>query len=254
MIGVYCTSKKPEYWEKLYNSLSQNKTEFNLCITGPNPPIHDLPKNFKYIQTNVKPTQCFFIAACNTDGDLLYQIGDDMTFTPGLLDSLANTSQTYHKNIIVATTRHGTITNQFAIYELDPETKQTNYLDQIKFPIPYPACPMMYRETFMNIGIDKGYLGIWWGMDIACELFFSRRGQIVIDYNHNIEEYDVTNNEPRLTDYTRADYAYWLCMWTQVIDGKFQPRERRLQPIEPLVYSSDVLTVSQGITDPSRWD
>ena len=87
-VGIYCSSNKPHLWDSLYQTLSQNNVDFNLCIAGPYPPIDELPGNVKYIQTNVKPAQCFFIAANNVKGDYITPMSDDIIFSPGFLDDM----------------------------------------------------------------------------------------------------------------------------------------------------------------------
>ena len=148
-IGVYCTSIRPHLWNELHKSLSQNNVKFNLCITGPCPPIEPLPGNIKYISTNVKPPQCNFIAINNTTGDYVLSVTDDLRYSSGTLDNLADIILK-NPNVITCPI-FKTIGNQEGHYffivergwQRDDKTPKV-----IKLDFPLPAGALMRRKTF----------------------------------------------------------------------------------------------------------
>jgi hypothetical protein len=80
----FCASAlRPNHWEECYNSLAGNRLDdWELIFVGPNPPLKPLPSNFIYIQSNVKPAQCYEIAFRHAKGELLTWTADDATY-PG---------------------------------------------------------------------------------------------------------------------------------------------------------------------------
>ena len=67
-------------------------------FVGPNEPAFILPANVKFIKATVKPAQCYFIAGKSVPGDYLFNVSDDVVYTPGTLDYLLQMAS--HKDII----------------------------------------------------------------------------------------------------------------------------------------------------------
>ena len=174
-IGVYCTSIRPNLWNDLFESLSKNDVDYNICMAGPCPPIAPLPGNVKYISTNVKPPQCCFIAANNTKGDYIVYVTDDGRLSPGCLDSLSNIIQKEKKAIVSPTYINAEDLSQLPIEWIDEKPSKFIQLDY-----PLQTFGLMRREDFNNTGIDKSFIGAWWCEDQALE-FVSNGGKTMID-------------------------------------------------------------------------
>ena len=229
-IGVFCSSNKPHLWDSLYKTLSANDVDWSLCIAGPNPPIEPLPGNVKYIQTNVKPAQCFFIAEQNTTSDLVSMMSDDTLLSPGCLDNL---SKIVNNKMIIASTKYA---------------RGSPYLFRqkgryITLSFPFPTVATMHRETFDEVGIDKNYVAMFWDLDLAFELVLRGRKVVISDVSFSSDEKGVN----RLCK-GFGDYGYLLDMWTC---GK-KVRDKRKELIDSFVYTPDILEVSQGRKNP-RW-
>ena len=142
----------------------------------------------------------------------------------------------------------------------------------INLRYPYPTSFLMRRKTFMDIGIDKNYLGSFWERDLSFELI-SRGGKVLIDSNSVLQEFNNDNSDDRLSLSCRGDAGYMMYVWTEEkqvkspnevsINFKYPPgnkliecqlRNKRLVPIDPIIYTDDILKVSQGHNIPERWD
>jgi len=262
-VGVFCSSNKPYLWGNLYYMFSQTNVDFNLCIAGPYPPIEPLPGNVKYIQTNVKPAQCSFIAANNTEGDYIVNTNDDYFISPGLLDNLVKLvdgkkmtiSSPYiggRGDFVYREEYHSNIWDVRGYLEGDSRsTYENRKYAGITIPLgfPLPFIPFMHRETFNSIGIDKKHITDWWHMDIAMELV-SRGGNSIL--SKTSYGYDFRSGKASICQIP-CDLFYLDDMWIdQAIVGGAdkQLRTTRKEPIDPLVYNETVLTVSQGKVHP----
>lgn len=93
-ISLCAAAARPEFWIRLYNSLSQNAVSFEIVFVGPNEPNFSLPVNFNYIKSNVKPAQAYEIAFRNAKGEMGGWMADDAHYNdpyaqcPNSLDSI----------------------------------------------------------------------------------------------------------------------------------------------------------------------
>ena len=259
-VGVFCSSNNPSMWPGLYMSLTHNKIDFNICVVGPTSPptstSYNLPPNFKYIQSNVKPVQCCFIAANNTEGDYIINVPDDARLSPGYLDKTYSVVNG-QKNV-VASGRYTAYLERwmlecFLIYSENLfgwNKKGEQYV--IRMDSTIPVMPMIHRETFFDIGVDKNYIAAFWDIDIAFELK-SRGGRSVLVEDVFVDEIVISDNS--LSYYSRdiGDYAFLTNLWFYADNGKIRQYDKRRIPIEPMEYNTDVLKVSQG-KNCSKWD
>lgn len=103
--SICASAFRPAQWEETYNSLKDNKLEWELIYAGPNPPNFTLPDNFIYIQTNVKPAQCYEIAFRRATGELIHWTADDTTYPPYALDEVYNFYKSFNNNKLVVAFR-----------------------------------------------------------------------------------------------------------------------------------------------------
>jgi len=241
-VGIYCSSNRPHLWGDLIKTLSNNSVDWNLCIAGPNPPIEPLPGNVKFIQTNVKPAQCFFIASYNVTGNYMMNTPDDIRFSPGSLDDLIKLSDS---RMTISSARFNLCGEKMDHYIFSdkrvPKTNGKTRSIVIKFPL--TVCSMMNRETFDCVGqFDKYFVALYWPEDIAFELV-SRGGKIIISEYSTIM--DIRASKVCMS-HLSCDYSHLMDMW---FDGDIVRSNRKIS-VDPLVYNDTVLTVSQGKKDP----
>ena len=83
------------YYEDFYNSIkSFNSVSFEIIFVGDKKPLRQMPDNFHYIETRVKPSQCFEIAARRAKGEFLVMTGDDMRYNKGCFDNMIASCET----------------------------------------------------------------------------------------------------------------------------------------------------------------
>lgn len=234
-VCLCATACKPQYWIPLYNSIGRNDIEFELVFVGPNPPGYELPKNFRFIKTDVKPAQCFEIATRNTSADFILHIADDFEFTtPNPLDKLYDTYKSFNQENIIVTTKYmqNNVVLPISVYK---------FFSQYNSDLVIPINSFMSRKLYRELkGIDKNFEAIFWEIDIAMRVY-ALGGKVVIS--------DVSVNEDKTGE---AGKDFWgrtalkdrlLLESLWVSNGKVHLN--RKNPVEPFV-DLNILKASQG--------
>jgi len=80
-VSIIATAHRPKNWEIVFNSVVSN-LNFEVIFVGPKklPKNTNLPDNFRFIKSKVKPTQCVEIAIRASRGKFLLLIADDLVF------------------------------------------------------------------------------------------------------------------------------------------------------------------------------
>lgn len=251
-VGAYCTSINPQLWTTQHEMLQKNDTEVELLCVGPNPPSFKLPPGLKYIHATVKPAQCSYIGATRVDGNYVVSITDDVTLCPGAVDTCISVLKKHDQtNTLVCPryTGHG-----MGFYSNDTQ---------------YPGVPNLTVAHFSSrrlwelYKVDKNFIALYWDMD-QCMNVLANGGQAII-----CDEVTVTDalidNGSRLSSYNyHYDVKYFQWLWVtdnsavnlgpgpQVFYGKFEedkrwwPHLKRAVPLDPIIESADLYTVSQG--------
>lgn len=93
-ISIFTSGNRPENWILQFENIGENDVNWERIILGPNTPSYTLPDNHRFVQTNVKPAQCFEAAARMTKGEFIMALSDDLIFhTSHPLDVLYETIQ-----------------------------------------------------------------------------------------------------------------------------------------------------------------
>uniref|UniRef100_A0A6M3IIT4 Glycosyltransferase n=1 Tax=viral metagenome TaxID=1070528 RepID=A0A6M3IIT4_9ZZZZ len=104
-ISICASALRPAQWKATYDSLTQNSIEWELIYTGPNEPNFELPKNFIFIKSLVKPSQCYQISFNQAKGELLCWTADDCLYPPNALDNIYKFYKSFNDNKIVVAFR-----------------------------------------------------------------------------------------------------------------------------------------------------
>lgn len=97
-ISIYGTASRPENWMEVIETIGDNEVSWDMIFVGPNLPVCEMPKNFRFIQTFVKPSQCLEIGARATTADLIMNLTDDVLIkTPNKQNPLDKLYQTYQE-------------------------------------------------------------------------------------------------------------------------------------------------------------
>lgn len=87
MLTIICPSIRPQYWIRLYNSVQQSCSDFELVFVGPVAETSLLrEKKVKYIKDYGSPARCFQIGLELAEGEYVTYTSDDCIARPGAID------------------------------------------------------------------------------------------------------------------------------------------------------------------------
>lgn len=235
LISIFASAHRPRNWMNLYDSIGENDVSFELVFVGPNRPQYPLPNNFRFIESNVKPAQCFEIAYRNSVADLIMPIADDCEFmTQRPLDRLYKCYQASNTSKTMVSCRY--------------------CLDGVKQPLDYhryntadansplmPLAPLMTKKDIQHIGgIDKNFIAVFWDLDVIMR-FLAIGGEVVFSDVFLNEDKGRSEGSVLCSEFWQHDRRLLESLWT--CDGKIL--QERSKPVES--YSEyRILTHSQG--------
>ena len=239
-ISIISSAARPENWQGLYENIGENDVSCEFIFVGPNAPKWELPDNFTYIKSNVKPAQCFEIAARHANGKLLLWIADDSLYvTKRPLDKLYDYYQQHdNENVIVSSN-----------YDL-PDGWNRFFLGDPDSPT-LALSGLMSKKLWRHLGgIDSRFIALCWAEDISMSVR-SIGGDIILSDVYMDEEVEKAGR-PRsrgstlLRDHKSTDRKLLEELWVTDTTTHFN----RSLPVDPF-SDVDILTRSQ---DPQgRW-
>lgn len=261
LVSIIATAINPETWRDIYNRFSQkNITPFEMIFVGPNPPIEKMPKNFIYIKTNVKPTQCMEIAARKAKGDFIFSTQDD-SFPLSL------------KFLSFMTFVALKINNDYCIHAplyKDQETREDIQImswrmKNLKIPLISQFLFISRKIWIESGGIDKNFVGTQYEIDIELRMIakggYVSYNPMCIMCNPNLEREDgrKTIHFKHINQLAKRwriqDSKFLDSVWLEKISPKgriVRCRKKRFKPVDSF-SDVDILTKSQGPSDP-KWD
>lgn len=87
-ISLCASAIRIQDWQSFYKSTQQNNCKVEIVFVGDVMPNFDLPDNFKFIYSPVKPAQCWETALRAASGRYISLTADDAEYTPGSLDNM----------------------------------------------------------------------------------------------------------------------------------------------------------------------
>ena len=236
-ISLVASACRPHLWEKLYESLTLDKVHVSceFVFVGPVIPEFKLPLNFKFIKSNVKPAQCYEIAARHANGEYILFIVDDILFSKRFLDIIckkiyeinddkAIISPIYKKNMC----------------KRDPRTLRIDKHDS-KSPI-VSLIPLFNRKMWELIGgIDKRFIASMWSYDVQLR-FYEAGGKLYFIKECYINEIRVPYNKNKLSEQSGIDRKTLKGFWRNK-DKTYS--KKRLSKVK-FFRDKDILEVTQG--------
>ena len=99
-ISLFASAVRIKDWLTFYDSLKPNTINWEVVFCGNKKPDFELPENFKFIYANVKPAQCYEIAARACKGELLGWTCDDATYSmPGTEEKNLDNAYNFYKKL-----------------------------------------------------------------------------------------------------------------------------------------------------------
>ena len=266
-VSIIASAIRPEFWISFYENVTQNNsTPIEVVFCGDAQYDFELPKNFRYIYTEVKPSQCYEIAIRNAKGTFIIVSSDDILYNKYHIDNLVYTylvkSKSEYDIVSSVFPNHALIHNSFYGGR---EMRKNKILDT-SHDIPYVSLGVfMKRETFNKIGgSDRRFVGPGLDLDITMRLM-EKGGKLYIS-PYSVLSAKVPNklSKDRFAgmkrDHKPLLKSFWFkkyrgekidpnLYYTKVVSGMIVSR-KRLLPVESFL-DENILIESQG--PKGRW-
>ena len=240
IVSIISSASRPENWMGLYESLGKNDVSVELVFVGPNAPKYDLPDNFHFIKSNVKPAQCYEIASRHAKGEYIHFVTDDVIYlTENPIDKLYEVHKANeYQNLVVS-----------CMYDF-PKGWNRFFSGDMDSPLS-ALCWMMPAKLWRELGgVDRRFIAVCWDMDMSMRVL-AGGGEVVMSDVYIDEKIDMPD-KPRsrgsnlYSDHLATDRALLDRIWST--DGKVH--FNRTIPFEPL-SDENILTRSQA--PQGRW-
>ncbi len=262
LVSIFMSTIRSYNWPILHENFSTSSTPFELICVGPVEPDFTMPDNMKFIYSEVKPAQCAYIGAQAATGKYVMSISDDEKVAESIIDHFVNEAENCPNidNTIITPdfTRHGQ--DFFGVGDYST-------------PV-LPIGMFMTKELWDRYGIDKNFYGVYWDTDIG--MMNHAAGGTIIRCEHVLSgeslpvraggRASTCFNDGRVGSRSRNDrmlfYSRWLKEpgYQDFQESGFEERfhrsspprgswirKERARPLDPIVDSDDILTVSQGV-------
>jgi hypothetical protein len=186
-VSIVATAHRPENWLEVYKSIVAN-LNFELVFVGPNIPTQDLPSNFRFILSRVKPAQCVEIAIRHAQGKYIVIFADDLIFDePYALDKLVQSWKEKGNNFAIASCRY----RLNGVIQSD-STMRFIYGDDSS-PV-VPLAGLMLRDSLLKIGgVDRRFIGVMYDLDLAMR-FYANGGFVFLNDVFVHEKFELRRN------------------------------------------------------------
>ncbi|MFH1309191.1 MAG: hypothetical protein ABIH85_00765 [Candidatus Omnitrophota bacterium] len=239
-IGICAPAHRPQYWMEFYKSLVKNDVEFEIVFVGPKAPDYELPKNFHFIKSFVKPTQCLEIAYRKSTADLVMNMADDCMFkTSRPLDKLYETYKAYKREDIILSCR-------YMVNGEDQSDEAARFIaGDMDSPI-VPLCGLMSKNFLMTIGgVDRNFIGVMWDSDVAMRVH-ALGGEVILSDVYLEEDKNKNAGSFLCNEFWKYDRRVLESLWLK--NGKIH--FERAKEVESF-SNINILMKSQGAR--GRW-
>jgi hypothetical protein len=252
-VSVFGSAIRTYYWQNLYTQLSSSSVEFEIVYAGQVRPDFDLPPNFKFIYTKIKPAQAWYLAALNCVGETIANIPDDVVCSPDLLGSMYNLYRGQSDEKCIIAPRYfddgsGAYSNNRFLYDGEDATHfWGRWRLDTHTDAKVPLCPLWSRNFFHNVRPDKRFVALFQDADMARRAIDIGAHIVYLPINGAgvTERHDI-RKEVRLVHRFQQDYD--LRDWLWGVDG-LSPRK---DVVQEYVIDGTFTTVSQGNRE--GWD
>jgi len=218
---------RTENWLKIYNSVISDNISFEMIFAGPRKPNFKLPRNFKYIKTNVKPAQCWEILYKKARGKYIMNIGDDYIFkTEKPLKILSRElSSIKEKKILLGlryifrnidqtkmlTIKINNNETESELLPMSPPLKKKLWYKYGRFDSRF-ICTLMDGDFFLRM-VKDGYK--------------VKHSAVIISEEEKLED-----NRKMSRDYMRLDQKLIIKLWTKKVKDKLIFTKERNEPVK----------------------
>jgi hypothetical protein len=224
----------------LYSNIQETNLPFEIVFVGPNAPDFILPKNFKFIQTNVKPVQCVEIAARAAKGKYLVPTADDCFFDiQNPLTKLYNSFLLYENSKLILSCKYFT-------EESGRHIHAGILVNKVYLPVGF----MIEKDYWLQLGgLDRNFIALYWDLDLCFRIVVDG-GITALSDVQIIEKFykEADTGTSLFAEYYPEDKNTTLQrLWPMFC---YNNQFKRTAPLEPFT-DFDILTESQG--PKGRW-
>jgi len=241
-ISFYGSSIRPELWQKMDDELSQTNLSIEIIWAGPKG-LDKLPSHTKWIKTDVKPVQCWEIAARACQGEVICQLADDLNITPYNYDKAYKIYKEANnpKTIVQPRFYNGRkkdITRTLLFPMMDRTVPKSDWVQAA-------GGGSIYNREFFNSleGFDNGFIAIHAEQDLSLRAA-ARGANILICKSKGFKDsirLTYSGHSDLVGPYHKIDYPYLFSLYIRK-----HRVVKRLKPHQPFIFNNTILTKSQG--------
>lgn len=226
-ISLCASANRPHLWKQFCQSTIGVKCNVEIVFVGDVMPDFDLPDNFKFYYSPVKPTQCWEAAIRNSTGRYISITADDAEYTDGSIDNMVSFMDTRSDHKIVGSFQ--TIENGNLI--------TNDHVFKGKRMAPFFVFNRKYYEYIG--GADKRFIGGMWENDVIMRVH-QDGGSVEICQNAFVSVDHLAKHNAT----SRSCEWHWKYSLPLLESLWVDPNKRsdQLQPIE----DDKILKLSQG--------
>ncbi len=209
-ISLIGSAFRTNNWLKVYNSVRKNNINFEIIFVGPKKPDFQLPDNFKFIQSNVKPVQCIEIAARAASGELIQIIPDDILFIKE--NSLDLIYKTYYERYNYKNLFSMLLCENGKAFDADNFRLNPN---KINSPF-VGVCNVISKSFFYELGgLDKAFIASMYDIDFSLRAIL-RGGQVLMtDIKIDERKLEMSEGSHTAAEYWNIDRKHLLKLWSK---------------------------------------
>lgn len=208
-VSAYLSSIRPYRWMRIYEMLKRSGLTFEIVIAGPNDPDFTLPSEVKFFKTNVKPSQCFHIAASACSGETLLQIVDDIEYSDGAIREMYE-GVMKRDNAMASCTYLLDGKSQFFTQNISAQILNISYLPLL------PVCGLYRRDVYSKMGgLDRRFNGVMSELDLYMRMRINGYDTIFINATCNEDtNYQKKENSSLCSKFFNRDRPIFVNLWS----------------------------------------
>ena len=160
LVTIVSSAARPHIWQAWYEGIKDTNISFEVIFVGPSRPNYQLPDNFSFIETQVKPVQCWEIATRNVDSKYIVFLPDDLIFMKvNSLTSLIEEFKNYSTDKLMLSCRYLEGNHLW-----ETSLHQVPYHPDIYMPVGFIVDSAYYRYLG---GLDINFTALYWDLDLC---------------------------------------------------------------------------------------
>jgi hypothetical protein len=262
-VSLFASAVRTKDWMRFYNSLKDNKLKWEVVFVGNVKPDFVLPENFKWIYADVKPCQCYEIAARHCSGELIGWTCDDAEYR-------VRQNQAPQCNLDKAYEYYKQANDERAVVSMHTIEDGRDVWHQHHFfgkwrdtPVMAPMA-ILNREVFHKIGgYDKRFISAQAENDIVMRVYeiggkviLGKESFVYIGHRECHVGGVAGEHKSMIRQHYNADRQVLENLWVEEGYGCYGPggsrlkkytiSKTRLSPVQSFENTDDLTTVTQG--------